>query len=490
MDIEIKSKNPIQIIKVDFVNFKDKLVVTYKDLKTLKKYQKSVESPLMKYYFMNCPKEEFSKHTRYKKSELEEITVPYKEVIRDIIDRVQDPKIQNYARDLIASKNFYQLNNIHALDYRLFNSDMNIEDYYMYEFITKYHNDSEIYKTTKGHFDIEVDTWENQYRGFPDENRAECAINLITYYYTENKTLYILAYDNKKNESLSTFKNNLSVKGKKLKESIIEYFAKYKINTPPDFKVSMEFFDTELECILKFITLKNKHQPDIMNAWNNKFDIITIQNRLEQKIRASTHLENTFQYKQKVNSLFCGKASKIKNSYFYLDNRNTDEADNGSYFVATDYSIYTDAMLIYAALRKQLGKEESMTLEYISNKLLGVGKVKFSKKKKENIRNLAYINYFKFLKYGAIDTMLLHFMEEKTNDLDQVYSLSLTTFTRCHKVMKKTISLKNLYRSFILKKGYILSNNFNVINTVKETFKGGYVVSPELNSNNGTVIKV
>jgi len=487
--IDIKTDKKLQLIKVDYVNRLDKIIITYKEVESGKKFQHIISEPKVNYYYRDLNLEDTERLTYSKKDDLKKITVKYSSMIDDIVERLNNPKVSRFYQELISTGNKYNLRLIHALDYRLFSSDINIQDYYTSQFINQFHDDETIYNITKGFFDIEVDTYENQYMGFPREDIAPCRINLITYYNKETHSLYIYALDNGQNESLTNFRDNLSTKGVKFKKSLIKYFKKYNLHLPEDFKVYFKFYDNnELALIMGFLNNKNEHRLDILSGWNIKFDIITIQNRLLQHIHSECQFAKNYMYQNEMNRLFCGKKCKVKNSYFYVDVRSKDAADSGSYFSSTDYSLYLDQMIVYCALRKQLGKEESETLEYISNKVLKVGKVKF--KGKENIRNLAYLNYFKFVKYGAIDTLLLHFMEEKNDDLGQIYSLSLTTHTRPCKALKKTISLRNLYAEYLRKQNLIISNNLNVSNTTKEKFRGGYVCDPLLNSNNGEVIEI
>jgi hypothetical protein len=220
--------------------------------------------------------------------------------------------------------------------------------------------------------------------------------------------------------------------------------------------------------------------------WNLKFDCNTLINRLKRII--ANELSGDPLTKEKIfNTIICGEDSKVRQFFYYEDKWNDKVTDKGDYFSNSGFSNWLDQMLIYAALRK--GKEdEALTLEYISEKELKAGKVKF--KGDENIRNLAYLNFPKFCKYGAIDSLLLHFIEKKTNDIDQMYKLGVITKTRIHKVMKKTVSLKNLYYDFLLKKGIVMGNNNNTNKPKGKKFRGGYVADPLLNSNTGLRIKV
>ena len=488
--LNINTEDPIQLIKVDYVRSSDALVITYRNLKTNKKLQHVINEPEIEFYYNNVPLEDVERQNYTHREQLVPIKCQYKFITKYVVDLLQRPEITDFYNNCIQSKQFGQLNQIHSMDYRLFGSDVDIKDYYTALFINKYHNKDTIYKTTKAYFDIEVDLIKNNWKGFPNEEHAPCEVNLITYYFNKTSELFVFILKNEENESLMKWVDNIDAKKEKLKNSLLKYFNKYNLKLPEEFNIRMVVCDEEIELLYKFLQVKNIHKPDIIGAWNNKFDILTILNRLKKFIYGTLDDKTTindFLLMKKVDKIFCNKC-KVKNTFFYKDTRNIKPQDNGSYFSATDFSIYIDQMLNYAAIRKQKGKDDSNKLDFISNKELSVGKLEF--KGEENVRNIAYLNFNKFVKYGCIDTILLHFLEEKTNDLDLVYNQSLKTFTRPNKIHKKTVFIKNLYANFLHHKDLIISNNFNNVTRSKEKFKGGYVASPMLNINNGITIKL
>lgn len=66
-----------------------------------------------------------------------------------------------------------------------------------------------------------------------------------------------------------------------------------------------------------------------------------------------------------------------------------------------------------------------------------------------------------FLIYGGIDVVPMAALEARTEDIALAYQLSMMTRTRFHKIMKKTICLRNLAEIFYRERGLALSNNRN-----------------------------
>ena len=84
--------------------------------------------------------------------------------------------------------------------------------------------------------------------------------------------------------------------------------------------------------------------------------------------------------------------------------------------------------------------------------------------------------------YGALDVVPMATLEEKLEDVAQAYQLSMVTRTRFHKIMKKTVCLRNLAAVFYRNRGLALSNNHNrnKERTDSEQFQGAYVADPKL----------
>jgi hypothetical protein len=241
-------------------------------------------------------------------------------------------------------------------------------------------------------------------------------------------------------------------------------------------QVEILFHDTELEAILAFLNVINEvDRPDTMAFWNASFDINTIMNRLR---KLGVDPEEAF------TPLDFGRWCLAD---YQVDTFNTQESDRGDTFTAASYTIWVDQMLLYASLRKQAGKKDSYSLDFTLRAELGEGKLAYE----GSIRDFAYRDYARFMTYGALDVVPMATLEEKTDDIATAYQLSQVTRTRFHKVMKKTVCLRNLAVPFFRERGFTLSNNHNrnrERTEEAEKFQGGFVADPRLMEATGTEI--
>lgn len=127
-----------------------------------------------------------------------------------------------------------------------------------------------------------------------------------------------------------------------------------------------------------------------------------------------------------------------------------------------------------------------------------------------NIKTLPYVDYKKFVKYNIKDVLLQYGINEKTEDLEEVYIRTLLSATPYERAFKQTTFLKNRAYASYFKQGYVICNNKpldgdddeekrNIIKTIfdeekeeddeeDEQFPGALVANPTLNSNTGVMI--
>ncbi|ALN97885.1 B-family DNA-polymerase [Bacillus phage vB_BpuM-BpSp] len=150
---------------------------------------------------------------------------------------------------------------------------------------------------------------------------------------------------------------------------------------------------------------------------------------------------------------------------------------NNNEFNVTSYSVYLDAMNLYANLRKGQGKEESYSLDYIGEKEVGMRKDDID----GDFHDFHIRDYKKFMFYNIQDTIMMMLMEEKNKDVDMIYQISMLTGTRIEKAMKKTICLRNIYSMHLDQRGFVISNNRAAIEEKPEgKVRGGFVADPGL----------
>lgn len=265
-----------------------------------------------------------------------------------------------------------------------------------------------------------------------------CPINAITLVNAENKTSYTFLLRNKNNPLIEEFEKNIL----QFKEK-----AKEKINNSFEYEIYM--FDYELDLITSFYETVNNLKPDFCLAWNQRFDKLTLLNRIE-KLGGD------------ANSIICHDdfPQYYHFTKFNEDKRNQKASDKSDTFECASYTQYLDQLILFASLRKGLGERESYRLNDIAREELNDEKLDYSDT--GDIKTLPYDDYELFVLYNIKDVFLLYELENKNEDLNMLYTLAETTRTRITKAMRKTISLKNLAFKFYLDQGYVMGNNHNV----------------------------
>jgi len=417
-------------------NLPDNILLVLKDPKTQEKQIVIKPKPTLDFHITKDPND-----TRYHNFIKAEDTIPvrvyYNDLYKSIVRVLNDEKVLQEYKNILASKTQIgqKLREMH-LHPRLHGSDMNIQDHYMSRYIAKYPQD-EYLKQNPLHkmvYDIEVDL--ENISGFPDPSKAEAPINIITAVDMLNLKCYTYCLKYEHETYVNTFNEMDRIK-KELDEKYEEVLKGRKM------EFIVEEYEDELDMIKAYFSMIHEVKPDFISAWNaNGFDNPYLMNRCVQ-------------LGEEPENIMCPPEAPIKKVKYYYDARNSDPADNNSSFSVTGYSVFVDAMNIFANIRKTQGKEESYTLDYIGEKYTGMTK----DEQLESFKTFHISDYEKFFKYNIQDTVMLMVLEEKNRDIDNLFLLSMITNTRIESVMKKTISLRNLAERYANKIGYIMSNN-------------------------------
>ena len=396
----------------------DRLEIVFRNLETGKKRVQSIEKPRINFYQLREEYEENMKHYQdyIERDKVIERTSYFSELPETLarLSGISDAEIYNMRREG-KGKTF---NKFHQMPI-FYSSDIDIQDYYKGLFLDKY--DSDGFYLTKGYFDIEVDT--KGYEGFPDEEEAPCPVNALTYVNEENNTAYVLLLRNDKNPLIKELEDNIEEFRKEVKEEFDELYG--------EFEYRYLFFDTEVGLITEFFRLVNDLQPDFMLAWNQKFDVVTMINRLKH-------------HGIDPEDVICHPDFKTKKCYFNVDKKHSNPEDRNDFFDCSSYSYYADQLLFYAQLRKGLGKKESYTLNAIANEELKDEKIDYTEV--GTLSELPYIDYKMFVKYNIKDVFLCYKLEQKNQDVFLMYTIAHMTRTRLSKAMKKmAVSLNLLF---------------------------------------------
>ena len=444
-------------------NYTDFLDIIYKDCDTGLKYVQEMTDPDYEYYIAHDDSRVDYNRLFIEESKVDTVTVPYRDLEKDIANRVG---LKDYFYENIRNGNRGENKKLH-LHYDIFNSDMNIEDHYMFRFSRMYKN--EACTISKAFFDIEVDSI-GMMGDFPEP--GECPINAVSLILQDQKQIYVFLLRNKTNPMIEAFENEVKSGTiyPELAKFVVEAVGgpaiaeKYKI----DFKFGFLFYDEkdELNLIKDLFRAINSYKPDFALAWNMSFDVPYIIQRI---INLGANPED----------VMCSPDFSNKIARYYVDERNkSDFAERGDFAQIASYTTYLDQMIHFASRRKGQSKFMSFTLDYIGETVAKVRKLSY-KHITTNIADLPYKDYKTFVFYNIMDTIVQYCIEFVTGDIDYTFTKSNINCTRYCKAHRQTVYLTNRITKDIRKDGFIIGNNCNKFNPKPtEKFPGAFVADP------------
>lgn len=438
------------------------MYVIYKDLNTNKKYREEIEDPDMEYYTTKEGVVVQPRQLYLSKDDLDKHIVKYRNLEYDIA-KVTDN--EEFYKQNIYNGNRRANQRLHSDCVNLFSSDINIEDFYRFKFNNMYKNNP--FVPTKGYFDIEVDIID-KVGDFPE--MGECPVNAITYINQESKTVFTLLLRNSNNPLIQEFEDNLDNIYLDLHEFIKDRVGgdkgieKYKLQ---DVKFKLLFYDEEIQLIADFFNLVNQLQPDFIMAWNMRFDLPYLYERI---------LELGYN----PLDIMIHKDFKWRYYYYYIDmNKEKKMQDSSDFCTMSSYSVWLDQMRQFACKRKAIaGSFKNWKLDYIGETTTGIGKLDYSHITR-NIAKLPYLDYKTFVFYNIADVIVQYCIEQKSNDIDYILNKCLMNNTRYSKCHNQTIYLVNRATKEFYNKGFIISNNKNKFNKKSdEKYPGAHVANP------------
>lgn len=325
------------------------------------------------------------------------------------------------------------------------------------------------FKPTKAYFDIEVDGI-NQMGEFPEP--GEVPINAITYIDVENMIVFTFLLRNgaEPNPLIEKFENSVNEDlYNELKLFIRERVGgeKNEIKFGLDrMRYKMIFYDEEIKLIYDFFSVVNKLKPDFLLAWNMRFDIPYIIQRIINLGYNPAQIACHPDFEDKIFS-------------YYIDNRAEEVPERCDACKISSYTVYIDQMIQFASRRKaKKGAFASWKLDYIGDVTTGIRKLDYSHIT-TNIAKLPYLDYKVFVFYNIMDTIVQYCIESKVNDIDFLLNKSMVNNTRYEKVHRQTVYLANRATKFFNSIDLVISNNKNVFNPKPtEKFPGAHVADP------------
>lgn len=443
----------------------DSIDLIIKDNITGDKFLETIESPVYDYYMIK--NEEYVSHNMFfiEEEKTDRITVPFRDLLKDIAEKTDN---MNFFKENIYNGNTYNNTRLHTIP-RVMMSDSDIEDHYRWKFSNQYKN--EMGPISKSYFDIEADVIDAK-GDFVEP--GECPINAVTLIDDRTCMVHTFLLRNSKNPLIQEFENNVSTRlYNELKDFVIE--ATGGVEKAHKFKVDLlnfqfHFFDEdkEIDLIKELFSYINNLKPDFVLAWNMAFDIPYIIQRIKN-----------LEYKPE--DIMTHPDFKFKNATYYIDERNKDSfEERGDKANISSYSVFLDQLIHFASRRKGRSAIANFRLDYIGEITCGVKKLDY-KHITTSLAKLPYLDYKTFVFYNIMDTIVQYCIENKVNDIGNVYNNVLLNNTRYNKIYRQSIYLHNRAIKSFYNSGLIMGNNCNK-DTPKTPFPGAFVSDPKLNN--------
>lgn len=459
------SKNNAMLIDIQYIEanrkkgHKDYLYIIWKDLDTLEKHLEVVPEPMVDIYFEKPEYRNHNYNKNYQKIEcLDKTTVKYHDIVYSIVNDM-GPEGQMRLNNLLSTGNYSAISEFLTYPY-VYGADYDIRAWYRYKWLESLDNNRPK-PISKGFLDIEVDSFESPGMANP----AYCPVDLVTVIdYDENVsyTFALIGVDCKEKDitRMNSSESEKELKRRemydhRLKEQ--EYWSTHigelqvKAHEMfdenyPGMDYKFYFYKDERKLLTHLFQLINKLKKDFIGIWNIGFDIPYMIDRMNA-------------LGMDPYEIIPHPDFPIKKCYFKKDNINFQVKNKADFFILSSYTIFTDQMRNYAAIRKGQQELRSYKLSYIAEKELKDDKLDYSEV--GNIKTLSYINYLMYVLYNIKDVLLQTGIERKTNDLDTYYLTSYSNMTPYEDEFKQTVKLRNVqYKSF-MKQGLVPGENIN-----------------------------
>jgi hypothetical protein len=454
----------------------DVLDIIYKDMDTGKKYVETIRNPKIEIYIVKPEYRTFEYMRNFNAlEECTKYTMPYKSRFKHIAEILgctpQEAKYSVYASQ----------------------SDMNIEHFYMMQFLKEYGNTLPK-KLSLAFSDIESDIINCE--GFPEP--GEAPINAISYYDESTKNMYTLVciQDNvpkvDKEHRKYEYYEKLRSRFKRMTDDFVNRIDEFVEECNRTFDetyghihYNVLVFEDELSMLQTYWAIVDKCDDDYMLFWNAPYDVSNLIERLKylgynpnQVIQSKDFAPNReLSWKEDHNAM----VHKRKHSFKTF----------------TRVTIL-DQMVNYAGIRAGRGKLPSTKLNAIAKNELNDEKLDYSEY--GNIKMFPYHDFWKFILYNIKDSLLQVGIERKTRDMDSIYTTIYLDCVKTSEVFTSTVVVANSLRYFALyEKGYAMGSNINKLYKVQKTdeqisdakedkFAGAFVMNPAHCSSTGFML--
>ena len=454
----------------------DRLFLVYRDNKLgINKY-KIIDKPDYTFYRLKdgVPIPNYNQ-LFVEKEKVEPVTVPFNKLEANIAHVVgKDEEYKNF----VFNRNKEAIRDLHT-EPSIFFSDVNIEDHYRFKFANSYKND--IFKLRKAFYDIEVD---GKWAKGDFTELGECAINCVSYFDENSDTVYTFILRDERNPLIQEFEdkfNNGIFGWNEIHNFIVDAVGgeeQAEKNLLMKTKFSLIFFDQEIDLIRAFFQTVHKCSPDFVEGWNSSgFDMAYFIARIQMLGYSPEEVMSDPRW-------------KIKYVKHYIDHRNiNDPAERGDYTFISGTPVWMDQYIQYASKRKaKMGSYASLKLDDIGELEAHVHKLDYSHIT-HKVTELPWLDFQTFVLYNIMDTVVQKCIENKTQDLEYIFTKCLVNNTVYRKGHRQTTYLINRMANDWYKMGYIIGNNTNTNNPKPPKFLGALVGKPD-NTSDYSKIKI
>ena len=327
-------------------------------------------------------------------------------------------------------------------------ADEHICDYAIMAYMLNRTLDEKTLNLTKAYFDIESDIYG---LSVTEADEGEAPINAISVVITHNelgikykhpKVFTFLLRNHIRYKEQEFFENNLDMF---IEECHEEFDDKYN---KPDFHIKL--FDDELDLIKSTFGVLHYLKPDFIMIWNMGYDVPAIIKRL-------------IKLGEDPRTCFCHPDFKTPYLKYNFDNiYKNDFKNKNESLECTSYSMWIDQMLLYAGIRKSKSDYGGNSLDNVAKIELNAEKRRYSKRT-VTVLNGAIEEYWNFVKYSINDVLLQYGIDNKTDDLQNIFEQSIYGATRVSKTLKQSVYLKNYYAlKYFEDFSFVPKNNDNV----------------------------
>ena len=332
--------------------------------------------------------------------------------------------------------------------------------YAIYEFLDALPKDQKAeifdYHLPKMYF-VDIEVAQKPEGGFSEPKDAECPVISISVVYDDK--IILMGTDDMPDDMQ-----------KRIIQKTNEYFSKFNMT----YKFKYVKYDDEFDMIYHFFNKLVPKMP-LITGWNFVgYDWVYLVNRsrrLKKTINGLTHEIDpaVASFTKRLNKIFLT------------------EQEMPAHRMIFDY------MQLYEICDNSVKVKESSSLDFVSNALLGVNKIKYT----GSLQKLYEEDFETFMYYNCVDSVLVQKIHEKTNYISIVFAISSLAQI---KIVDVISNLNNALGSLAITEG-VLRNKFreqdNIVlfkdNSVKEVaadmakIEGGWVKEPNVGMNQWVV---